>query len=53
MRLKKELPNRSHIGAIATNLIKLGSEKYSNEVVGLDAKWGIGEVSQIDRRNAA
>ena len=48
LRLKKELPNRSHIGAIATNLIKLGSEKYSNEVVGLDAKWGIGEVSQID-----
>ena len=48
LRLKKELPNRSHIGAIATNLIKLGSEKYSNEVVALDAKWGIGEVSQID-----
>ena len=48
LRLKKELPNRSHIGAIATNLIKLGNEKYSNEVVALDAKWGIGEVSQID-----
>jgi len=48
LRLKKELPNRSHIGAIATNLIKLDSEKYSNEVVALDAKWGIGEVSQID-----
>ena len=48
LRLKKELPNRSHIGAIVTNLIKLDSEKYSNEVVALDAKWGIGEVSQID-----
>ena len=48
LRLKKELPNRSHIGAIATSLIKLDSEKYSNEVVALDAKWGIGEVSQID-----
>jgi hypothetical protein len=48
LRLKKELPNRSHIGAIATNLIKLDSEKYSNEVVALDVKWGIGEVSQID-----
>lgn len=48
LRLKKELPNRSHIGAIATNLIKLDSEEYSNEVVALDAKWGIGEVSQID-----
>ena len=48
LRLKKELPNRSHVGAIATNLIKLGNEKYSNEVVALDAKWGIGEVSQID-----
>ena len=48
LRLKKELPNRSHVGAIATNLIKLDNEKYSNEVVALDAKWGIGEVSQID-----
>ena len=48
IRLKKELPNRSHVGAIATNLIKLSNEKYSNEVVALDAKWGIGEVSQID-----
>lgn len=48
LRLKKELPNRSHIGAIVTNLIKLGNEKYSNEVVGIDAKWGIGKVSQID-----
>ena len=48
LRLKKELPNRSHIGVIATNLIKLDSEKYSNEVVAFDAKWGIGEVSQID-----
>ena len=48
VRLKKELPNRSHFGAIITNLIKLGNKKYSNEVVGVDAKWGIGEVSQID-----
>jgi len=48
LRLKKELPNRSHIGAIITNLTKLGNEKYSNEVIGVDAKWGIGEVSQID-----
>ena len=48
LRLKKELPNRSHIGAIVTNLVKLGNEKYSNEVIGIDAKWGIGEVSQID-----
>ena len=48
LRLKKELPNRSHVGAIVTNLIKLGNEKYSNEVIGLDAKWGIGEISQID-----
>ena len=48
LRLKKELPNRSHIGVIATNLIKLDSDKYSNEVVAFDAKWGIGEVSQID-----
>ena len=48
LRLKKEFPNRSHVGAIATNLIKLDNEKYSNEVVALDAKWGIGEVSQID-----
>ena len=48
IRLKKELPNRSHVGAIATNLIKLSNENYSNEVVALDAKWGIGEVSQID-----
>jgi hypothetical protein len=46
-RLKKELPNRTHFGAMATTLDHTGSDGYVNNAYAFDAQIGIGELSKI------
>ena len=47
-RVKKEMPNRTFFGAMATNLLNLNSNGYSNQVYALDGQLGIGELAQVD-----
>ena len=46
-RLKKELPNRTHIGAMYTALDHMGTDGYVNNAYAFDAQIGIGELSKI------
>jgi len=46
-RLKRELPNRTHIGAMYTNLDHLGADGYVNNAYAFDAQLGIGELSKM------
>jgi hypothetical protein len=47
LRLKKELPNRTHIGAMYTALDHKGKDGYMNQSYAFDAQLGIGELSKI------
>jgi hypothetical protein len=47
IRLKKELPNRTHIGAMYTALDHMGTDGYVNNAYAFDAQIGIGELSKI------
>jgi len=47
LRIKKELPNRTHIGAMYTGLDRMGKNGYLNQAYALDAQIGIGELSKI------
>ncbi|MBC8346465.1 MAG: carbohydrate binding family 9 domain-containing protein [Candidatus Marinimicrobia bacterium] len=47
LRLKKELPNRTHIGAMYTALDHMGKDGYMNQSYAFDAQMGIGELSKI------
>ena len=47
LRLKKELPNRTHIGGMYTALNHSGDNGYVNQSYALDAQLGIGELSKI------
>ncbi len=47
MRLKKELPNRTHFGGMVTDLNHLGKNGYVNRSYALDGQLGIGELSQL------
>ena len=47
-RVKKEMPNRTFFGAMATNMLNLNSDGYSNQVYALDGQLGIGELGQVD-----
>lgn len=47
LRLKKELPNRTYFGGIATDLNHLGENGYANRSYAVDGQLGIGELSQI------
>lgn len=47
LRIKKELPNRTHIGAMYTGLDRMGENGYMNQAYALDAQIGIGELSKI------
>ena len=47
LRLKKELPNRTHFGGMYTALNHLGENAYVNKSYALDAQLGIGELSKI------
>ncbi len=47
LRIKKELPNRTHIGAMYTGLDRMGENGYLNQAYALDAQIGIGELSKI------
>ena len=47
LRLKKELPNRTHIGAMYTALDHMGKDGYMNQSYAFDAQLGIGELSKI------
>ncbi len=46
-RLKKELPNRTHIGGMITALDHGGADGYLNQAYAVDAQVGIGELSKI------
>ena len=47
-RVKKEMPNRTFFGAMATNMLNLNSDGYSNQVYAVDGQLGIGELGQVD-----
>ncbi|MAP70707.1 MAG: hydrolase, partial [Candidatus Marinimicrobia bacterium] len=47
LRLKKELPNRTHFGGMYTALNHLGENAYVNQSYAFDAQLGIGELSKI------
>ena len=47
LRLKKELPNRTHIGGMYTALEHYGENGYLNKSYAIDAQLGIGELSKI------
>ena len=47
MRLKKELPNRTYLGGMFTDLNHLGEDGYTNRSYAVDGQLGIGELSQI------
>ena len=47
MRLKKELPNRTYLGGMFTDLNHLGEGGYTNRSYAVDGQLGIGELSQI------
>ncbi|MDP6339763.1 MAG: DUF5916 domain-containing protein [Candidatus Marinimicrobia bacterium] len=47
LRLKKELPNRTHFGGMYTALEHGGTEGYLNQSYAVDAQLGIGELSKI------
>ncbi len=47
MRLKKELPNRTHFGGMVTDLNHLGENGYTNRSYAVDGQLGIGELSQV------
>jgi hypothetical protein len=47
LRLKKELPNRTHIGGMYTALDHYGENGYLNKSYAIDAQLGIGELSKI------
>ena len=47
LRLKKELPNRTHIGGMYTALDHYGENGYINQSYAIDAQLGIGELSKI------
>ena len=47
LRLKKELPNRTHIGAMYTALDHMGQEGYTNKSYAFDAQLGVGKLSKI------
>jgi hypothetical protein len=42
------MPNRTFFGAMATNLLNLNSNGYSNQVYALDGQLGIGQLGQLD-----
>ena len=46
-RLKKELPNRTHIGGMYTALDHTGDSGYINQSYSIDAQLGIGELNKI------
>ncbi len=47
LRLKKELPNRTHFGGMYTALEHGGTDGYLNQSYAVDAQLGIGELSKI------
>ncbi len=47
LRLKKELPNRTHVGGMYTALDHGGQNGYLNQSYAIDAQLGIGELSKI------
>jgi len=47
LRLKKELPNRTHVGGMYTALGHGGQNGYLNQSYAVDAQLGIGELSKI------
>jgi len=47
LRMKKELPNRTYIGAIITDLNHLGESGYHNRAYAIDGQLGIGKLNQI------
>ena len=47
LRLKKELPNRTHVGGMYTALDHGGQNGYFNQSYAIDAQLGIGELSKI------
>ena len=47
LRLKKELPNRTHFGAMMTNRQGLGDNGYTNNAYSFDGALGIGETIQL------
>ena len=46
-RLKKELPNRTHIGGMYTALDHTGDSGYINQSYSIDAQLGLGELNKI------
>jgi len=47
LRLRKELPNRTHFGAMVTNRQGLGKNGYTNSSYSFDGALGIGETIQL------
>tara|TARA_B100001758_G_scaffold17754_1_gene12653 strand:+ start:4154 stop:6136 length:1983 start_codon:yes stop_codon:yes gene_type:complete len=47
LRLRKELPNRTHFGAMVTNRQGLGENSYTNNAYSFDGALGIGEAIQL------
>ena len=47
LRLRKELPNRTHFGAMVTNRRGLGENGYTNNAYSFDGALGIGEAIQL------
>ena len=47
LRLRKELPNRTHFGAMVTNRQGLGDNGYTNNAYSFDGALGIGEAIQL------
>ena len=47
LRLRKELPNRTHFGAMVTNRQGLGENGYTNSSYSFDGALGIGETIQL------
>ena len=47
LRLKKELPNRTHIGGMYTALDHQGKNGYLNQSYAIDAQLGLGELSKL------
>ena len=47
LRLKKELPNRTHIGGMYTALDHTGHGGYINQSYAIDAQLGLGELNKI------
>ena len=47
LRLRKELPNRTHFGAMMTNRQGLGDNGYRNNAYSFDGALGIGETIQL------